>query len=226
MLLSVYGDSIAVAYGLPPQQGFVPKLARRMANSNHRYTNYANFGQDGMTSWDLASAFADHADWRDGLASAAAICILIGGDDLIRDLPILLQTPSKGAAHKAMLVSQKAYLTLLASAVALKNRRACIAVGTVYNPFPHTPIAAEAVNIYNDSVIATAARQFSVPIAPIHQAFSGNEPPLIRGYSNGVAGAPGRNGIRYPIHPSAEGQSVIANVFATTLAASPPTPKQ
>ncbi len=226
MLLSVYGDSIAAAFGLSPIQGFVPKLANHLATSTGRYTNYLNFAQDGMTSWDLAGALEDQIDWRDGLRAAQTICVLIGGDDLIHDLPVLLHHPSNAAIKRAMATSRAAYLSLLSTVTSVKNRRTRIAVGTIYNPFPNTPIAAEAIQLYNEAIIVPIANQFGIPIAPVHQAFAGNELPLIRGYSNGVAGSPGRSGIRYPIHPSAEGQSVIANVFADAIASSPPTPKQ
>ena len=225
MLLSVYGDSIAAAFGLPPIKGFVPKLASSLATSTGQYTNYMNFAQDGMTSWDLAGALEDQIDWRDGLHAAQTVCILIGGDDLIHDLPILIQHASNNAVKRALATSRAAYFSLLATAVAVKNRRSRIAVGTIYNPFPNTPIAAEAINLYNEAIIVPTASRFGIPIAPVHQAFFGNEPQLIKGYSNGVAGSSGRSGIRYPIHPNAEGQSVIAGVFAAALASSPPTPK-
>ena len=226
MLLSVYGDSIAAAYGLRPRQGFVPKLASNLASFSKRYANYVNFAQNGMTSWDLASAFMDHIDWRAGLREADTICILIGGDDLIRDLPLLLSSSSKTAVQRALLYSGQAYASLVATAVTLRKKQSHIAIGTIYNPFPNTPIAAEAINLYNEQIIVPAAQKFGVPIAPVHAAFAGSEPQLIQGYSNGIAGSPGTHGIRIPIHPSAQGQSAIAGVFADTLQSTAPAPKK
>ena len=222
MLLSAYGDSITAAYGLLPAQGFVPKLANRLSSFSGNPTHYFNFGQDGMTSWDLASAFRDHADWRDGLGAASAICILIGGDDLIQDLPVMLSSPSGRVIKQVFEFSRRAYASLLGTAATLKKKTALLAVGTLYNPFPQTSAAVESVNLYNETIIVQVARQFGVPIAPVHEVFAGSEAELIRGYRNGEAGAPGKGGVRYPVHPNPRGQSAIATAFASTLDRSSP----
>ncbi len=226
MHLSVYGDSIAAAYGLNPAQGFVPKLANHLSTYSQTVTRYFNFGQDGMTSWELASAFLNHADWWDGLRGASAICILIGGDDLIQEAAILLGAHSDRAQKRTFARSRTAYLALLAAASSLKNKSARLAVGTLYNPFPQTPAAEAAINLYNTQIILPAAKRYGVPVAPIHAAFAGAQAELILGYKTGVAGTPGNHGVRYPIHPNAHGQTVIAGAFASTLVGSLPSPKQ
>ena len=226
MLLSVYGDSIATAYGLRPAQGFVPKLANNFATFSKRYANYINFAQDGMTSWDLASALGYHIDWRAGLREADTICILIGGDDLIQALPLWLTSSSKSAVQRALIYSRQAYFSVISTAVSLQKRQSTMAIGTIYNPFPNTPVAAEAINLYNEQIIVPAAQKFSVPIAPVHAAFAGSEPQLIRGYSNGVAGSSNKHSAQIPIHPNAQGQSVIAGVFADALQFSTHSPKK
>lgn len=218
MLLSAYGDSITAAYGLPSTQGFVPKLAQKLATTSRKNTPFLNYGQNGMTSWDLASAFVHNIDWESGLTEATNICILIGGDDLIHALPLLLSPHFNVQVGEAMRASRAAYYTLLDLALKQKHKGARIAAGTIYNPYPNTEIARTAVDLYNNEIILPVATKFGVSVAAIHAAFAGNEAHLIQGYKSGIAGAPGKDGSKFPIHPNANGQTVIADEFARVLA--------
>lgn len=214
MHLSVYGDSIAAGEGAPPGMGFVPELARLSAVQRRNAVTFFNFGQSGMTSGDLASAFAQNDAWLDGLMQADTVCLLIGGDDLIRSIPLLL-TANRRGLERTLLDSAAHWRRILA--VVRRHSHGPVAVGTLYDPFPATPAAARAVAAYNECVIAPAAAASGAALAPVHQAFSGRQSALIDGYANGRAGAPGRDGVAHPVHPNARGHAVIARVFASQV---------
>ena len=71
--------------------------------------------------------------------------------------------------------------------------------------------------MYNDAVIRPAAGRAGAAVAPVHAAFAGRQAALIHGYSGGVAGAPGRGGVRHPVHPNARGHTAIADAFTAGL---------
>ncbi|MCI0183315.1 MAG: SGNH/GDSL hydrolase family protein [Acidibacillus sp.] len=213
--LTVYGDSIAAGYGAPPGQGFVPRLASLAAQKNHNPAlPYFNFGQSGMTTFALQSAFHHNDAWIGGLHRATTICVLIGGDDIIDDLPILLSR-NKQAIEKALVASVIAYRAMLLDI--RRQTKAPLAVGTIYNPYPGTALAETAISTYNEIVVIPAAQATGASIAPIHSAFAGNQAGLIDGYSTGIAGQPGRNGVAFPIHPNTRGHQVIAETFASVI---------
>ena len=214
MHLSVYGDSIAAGQGAPPGMGFVPQLARLSAVQRRSAVTFLNFGQSGMTSGDLASALSHNDAWLDGLMDASAVCLLIGGDDLIRSIPLLLAENRRGL-ERTLLDCAANWRRILA--ILRRHSRGPIAVGTLYDPFPATAAATRAVAAYNEFVIAPAAATAGTALAPVHAAFSGRESSLIHGYSNGRADAPGRDGVIHPVHPNARGHDVIAQVFASRV---------
>jgi len=212
--LTVYGDSIAVGVGTSPDRGCVPVLAHLLARRQQRVQRFFNFGQSGLTSWDLASGLSQIDAWAEAIPDSAAIGVIVGGDDVIRDIPILLQ--GRQAADRALLLrSRVAYRSALQL---LCTRRRCpIAVATVYNPFPNTPLAQQVIDLYNEQVILPAAAATGTAVAPVHAAFAGNQAALIHGYRTGVAGAPGSQGVRYPVHPNSTGHRVIAETFVACL---------
>jgi len=212
--LTVYGDSIAAGYGAPPGRGFVPDLASILSARTGTASPYLNFGVPGMTSYALASALVYNDAWCSGLIGSNSVCVLIGGDDLIANLSRLLRGNRQAIAQTAK-ASAHAYAVTLAR---IRTRvHAPLAVGTLYNPYPATPLAQEAVTAYNEGVIIPAATTAGAAIAPIHEAFAGQQAALIEGYSTGVAGQPGRAGVAFPIHPNARGHAVIAQAFAALL---------
>ena len=217
--LTVYGDSIAAGYGTRNGFGFVPRLAAletaKSARTGRGGLPYLNFGQAGMTSAQLASAFLFNEAWIGGLRNAYLICVLIGGDDIIHGLPALLSGNARDW-QRALSASATAYRRTLIDIK--QGSSAPLAVGTIYNPYPETPLAVTVIDAYNRLVIEPAALAAGAAVAPIHSAFAGNQPLLIDGYSTGVAGQSGRNGIAYPIHPNAKGHQAIADVFASVIA--------
>ena len=219
--LTVYGDSIAAGYGARNGVGFVPRLASleatkaaRAAKADKATLPYLNFGQAGMTSFQLASAFVYNEPWIEGLRNSHAICVLIGGDDIIEDLPALLSGNAR-ATQRALTASATAFRRTLIDINRIS--RAPLAVGTIYNPYPATPLAVTAIAAYNRLVIEPAAAAAGAVVAPIHEAFTGNQASLIDGFGDGIAGRPGKGGITFPIHPNTKGHQVIADVFASVI---------
>ena len=221
--LTVYGDSIAAGYGARSGAGFVPRLAALEAAKAARASTaetgaatvpYLNFGQAGMTSFQLASAFVYNEPWVDGLRNSQANCVLIGGDDIINDLATLLTGNAQGM-RRALAASAAAYRRSLARIRRIS--KAPLAVGTIYNPYPETPLAVSVIDAYNRLVIEPAAATAGAVIAPVHAAFAGNQAALIYGYGGGVAGRPGSGGIAFPVHPNTKGHQVIADVFASVI---------
>ncbi|MCY0902438.1 MAG: SGNH/GDSL hydrolase family protein [Firmicutes bacterium] len=209
--LSVYGDSIAAGYGAAPGRGFVPVLARLLAARRRQTQLYLNFGVAGMTSYQLASALVYNDAWNGGLMRCQSVAVLIGGDDIIDNVPRLLRGGPRGLKETAR-ASAAAYHATLHEI--RRGTRAPLAVGTIYNPYPGTPLAEEVISAYNELVILPAAASAGAAVAPIHAAFSGQQALLIDGFSNGIAGRPGRGGVRFPVHPNARGHAVIAETFA------------
>ncbi|PWI57934.1 SGNH/GDSL hydrolase family protein [Sulfoacidibacillus thermotolerans] len=213
--LTAYGDSIVAGYGAPLGHGFVPQLATLLAQKRKSVAlPFFNLGQSGMTTFALQSALIYNEAFAESLVDAASICLLIGGDDLIDDLPILLSQNEK-EIELALTSSKFEYMKTL---IEMKKRTTTpIAVGTIYNPYPATDLAETVVRLYNDLVVIPSAHAVGALIAPIYSAFSGKQPILIEGYSGGIAGKPGRQGVTFPIHPNARGHQVIAEVFASVL---------
>lgn len=213
--ITVYGDSIAAGYGAPPTRGFVPVLTRLCSRQVNLPLDYRNYGQPGMTSYALSSALRFNDAWITGGLTAQIICVLIGGDDLIQNVPILLSL-QRAEVERALKASAFAYANSLRRIRALTRHP--LAVGTLYNPYPATPAADVAVSVYNERVILPAAALIGATVAPVAEAFAGRQAELIDGYRNGVAGAPGRNGVSFPIHPNAHGHTVIAEAFLPVVA--------
>ncbi len=213
--ITVYGDSIAAGYGAPPARGFVPVLTRLCSRQMNLPIDYRNYGQSGMTSYALSSALRFNDAWVTGGLTARTVCILIGGDDLIQNVPILL-SGQRAAVERALKASAFAYAASLRRIRALTRRP--LAVGTIYNPYPATKAADIAVAVYNERVILPAAALVGAAVAPIAETFSGRQAELIDGYGTGVAGAPGRNGVAFPIHPNLQGHAVIAETFLPVVA--------
>jgi len=164
-----------------------------------------------MTSYQLASALVYNDAWCGGLIRCKNVCVLIGGDDIIDNLPRLLSGKAS-ALQQTIKASAIAYTTTLRR-IRLRTP-ATLAVGTLYNPYPQTALAEEVIRTYNASIIQPAALACGAAIAPIYEAFAGAQDALIDGYSTGVAGQPGRAGVYFPIHPNARGHAVIADAFA------------
>lgn len=208
---TAYGDSIAAGYGAPPFRGFVPQLSKIATSAYGRQVPFANLGIPGMTSYGLAAALAENPSLLLTLAQSSSAVILIGGDDLVTAIPAVASSGMRGVAD-ALRRSAIAYRRIVQTAAA--HLSGPLAVGTLYNPYPASPIAEQAVVEYNETVILPSAALAGAAVAPVYEVFSGRQSQYIAGYRDGIIGRPGLRGIRHPVHPNAAGHLAIARAFA------------
>lgn len=207
---TVYGDSIAAGYGAPPRGGFVPQLSRIAAAAYGRQFPFVNLGIPGMTSYGLAAALAADPSLLAPLVRSSSAAVLIGGDDLVAAVPALASSGMRGVAD-ALRHSAAAYGRIVQATAARLSGP--LVIGTLYNPYPGSPIAEQAVAVYNEAVILPSAALAGAAVAPVYDAFAGRQAQYIAGYRDGIIGHPGR-GVRHPVHPNAAGHLAIAQAFA------------
>ncbi len=76
--LLAFGDSLTAGYGLPPGQGFVPKLEAALRKQGHDVTVV-----DGGVSGDTTSGGLARLDWTLG-DGADAVILELGANDMLR----------------------------------------------------------------------------------------------------------------------------------------------
>ncbi|GIM45790.1 lipase [Collibacillus ludicampi] len=208
-----YGDSVPAGYGVPIACNFISVIQKRLSSSRNHPVQAINLSIPGLNTFGLLEMLAS-GDGMALLPSSSFIIVYIGGNDLIDSLPLLL-SKGKRVLPKVIQMSQQIFTRTLQ--VIHRHTRSPILVGTLYNPFPNSPIAVEAVSLYNQQVIIPAAQAAYTRIVPVNEAFLGRESVLIQGYSSGIAGQHGTHGIEYPIHPNLAGHRVIAEQFLNCL---------
>ena len=78
--LLAFGDSLTAGYGLPPGQGFVPKLEAALRKQGHDVTVV-----DGGVSGDTTSGGLARLDWTLG-DGADAVILELGANDMLRGI--------------------------------------------------------------------------------------------------------------------------------------------
>ncbi|MGB8954487.1 MAG: SGNH/GDSL hydrolase family protein [Tumebacillaceae bacterium] len=149
---------------------------------------------------------------------SSVVTIWVGGNDLAYAGLRLLRSGQTGAgAQQALAGTFAAYGRNVAVLVAAVRRvsQAQILLCTQYNPFPHSPLAAQGVGALNQATFA-AASQLNVQVAPVHEWFAGQEAALIAGYRSGRLEDALRSP-RLPIHPDDAGHAVIASGLARLI---------
>ncbi|AEJ42939.1 hypothetical protein TC41_0986 [Alicyclobacillus acidocaldarius subsp. acidocaldarius Tc-4-1] len=197
------GDSIA--YGeraSRPTRAYPQVAARALAAEVRAPVETRVVAQPGWTSADLAASV--EAD-KQALASADVAAVLVGGDDLVQ---AAVTAPSEGHLHRQLRAAYQRYAGDLAFiAASCRWHGVPLVLCTLYNPFPHSPLAASAIRGLNGVVTRVGAR-LGAFIAPVDAWFAGREPLLIAGYRTGrlddvLAGG------RAPVHPNDLGHQVI-----------------
>lgn len=179
---------------------------------NSRFSNLEVLAEPGWTSDALAAAVMDTAPFDFQLAKH--ITIWIGGDNLAYSALAI----AKGAPKQLLQRSLQTYARDMAAIVGRIRSvsRARIVLCTQYNPFPNTPMAAEAVGQLN-ALTSTLATRLGAGLAPVHAWFEGRQNHLISGYRTGriqdVLTSP-----MLPIHPNNLGHRVIAQGVEPILA--------
>ncbi len=205
------GDSIA--YGecaSQPARAYPQVAAQAVAAEMRAQVETRVVARPGWTSADLAAAVAsDNA----ALTRADVAAVLVGGDDLIQ---AALASRSQAHLRRHLRAAYRRYAIDLAFiAAACRQAGAPIVLCTLYNPFPHAPLATSAIRGLN-SVIGQVASRLRAPVAPVDAWFAGREALLISGYRTGTL----RDVLdgRAPVHPNDLGHRLIGLGLAGYIA--------
>jgi acyl-CoA thioesterase-1 len=76
------GDSLTAGYGLPVEQGFLPQMAKWLAQNGAPQAELVNMGVSG----DTTAGGRARLDWALG-EGADAVILALGGNDLLRGVP-------------------------------------------------------------------------------------------------------------------------------------------
>ncbi|QSO52497.1 SGNH/GDSL hydrolase family protein [Alicyclobacillus curvatus] len=201
------GDSITAGYSATGPARAYPSRVVTMLCEHRCIASGDILAEAGWTSADLNAAVL--GDFPGPLPAANAISVWVGGDDLVDAAFAMLARGSAASAKTIVPMTLKRYgrdLTAMITAIR-RVSKAKLILCTQYNPFPNSPLAAEAVASLN-SVTATVASQTGCVLAPVHAWFSGQEARLIAGYRSGriedaLRGNPA-------VHPNNRGHLVIA----------------
>ncbi|MCL6444928.1 MAG: SGNH/GDSL hydrolase family protein [Alicyclobacillus sp.] len=205
MLYAALGDSITAGESATSQACAYPSLVVTGLRQ-HRHSTVVGevLAEPGWTSENLMQVVVANGPWV--LGQAQVVSVWVGGDDLAQAALTMLH----GAPGHVLARSLQRYAVHLRTLICYiqRNSRSHIIVCTQYNPFPHSAIAAQAVDALN-TAIASVAGDVHVAVAPMHALFAGREAQLIAGYRTGrlqdVLTSP-----VMPVHPNNAGHRVIA----------------
>jgi lysophospholipase L1-like esterase len=207
MLFVALGDSITHGYNCTNESNRFANLLYQQLKKQYRTLNPYILSKPGWKVANLCKAVESLPSciWDE----TKYVSILIGGNDLLRALPVLLSKESR-ITHYAQTFQK--HLTQLIQMIKRPNMIICL--GTLYNPFPNSILAERCVSEFND-VIRNVARRHHLRVADLHAVFQLNEKPLIDGYKKGEL----RDFklFRNPIHPTDLGHAKIAQVFLQSL---------
>lgn len=206
------GDSIASGEcASAPSRAYPQVAARALAGDWRSPVETCVMARPGWTSADLASAVTVN---RMAIAGADAAAVLVGGDDLIQ---AALASLAEGHLSRHLRRAYRQYgrdLAVIASIC--RGYGVPLIVCTLYNPFPHSPLAVSAVRSLNE-VMAQVAARCGAHLAPVDAWFAGRESLLIAGYRTGrledAIACP-----RAPVHPNDLGHRVIGLGLAAHIA--------
>ncbi|WP_019640303.1 SGNH/GDSL hydrolase family protein [Paenibacillus fonticola] len=213
MIYTALGDSITFGENASSYARAYPRVAASLVNASGscKVRGYI-LARPGWNTHDLLDA----AIWQGSslISRSSVVSVWIGGIDLAASALSSLGSRQRLDAKQILNRYRRnlhAILTQIKS-----NSPARIICCTQYNPFPNTPLAAEAITGLN---LATreVAQSCHAKVAPVHKWFEGKQGGLIYGYRHGkVEDALGGH---LPIHPNDQGHQVIARGLAPYLAA-------
>lgn len=203
MLYAALGDSITCGYcAKAPDDGFVQRVCASL--SKQQPTNVFLNAKPGWTSRHLLKSLEKVPDciW----AEARLVTILIGGNDLLRQAPWLLD----GNLGRLMTAADRFQERLTRIVQHVQRPQSTLILATLYNPFPHSLMAEEFTNAMNKAIHFVAKRERAV-LADLRAPFAQRESELVDGYRRGQLGDFRLKG--NPIHPNDHGHDVIARAY-------------
>ncbi|WP_442602007.1 SGNH/GDSL hydrolase family protein [Paenibacillus sp. KN14-4R] len=210
MIYTALGDSITYGQNASSLTKSYPHLTASALNTSARQVRVSVLARPGWTSSNLLRALV----WRgsSAISRSSMVSVWIGGVDLANGALALLRS------HKSIDVEQIAagYSRNLSAIFThiRKRSRARIVCCTQYNPFPNSPLAIEAIALFN-GMVSNIAHHHDVTVVPTHRWFEGNQAELLDGYRNGkIEDALGGF---MPIHPNDRGHRMIATGLSPYL---------
>jgi len=205
MIYTALGDSITAGRDASVPWNAYPQRIARTLRMRGVQVQPRVFAKSGWSSRELTSALLGA-----GLLAAAdsdVVTIWVGGNDLIEAARRVLQGAPMSGIETSLLHYGQNVRQIVEGVRGVSRAR--IVVCTQFNPFPNSPVAAEAVARLNEATYA-AAGELRVQAAPVHRWFAGRESRLIDGYGNGRVEVAVRRPL-VPVHPNDEGHRAIAD---------------
>lgn len=203
MLYAALGDSITYGYDASKDSAsYVRRFVRAL--SGKEKVNLYLHAKPGWTSKHLVKTLPKAPECI--FDEAKLVTILVGGNDLLRASPWLLN----GSHKNVYSVAQRVQDNLEEIVGMVKRKTNTLIIGTLYNPFPNSVLAEEYMDTVNKAILKIA-HQHHIRIADIRRVFHQREHMLIEGYKRGIL-----KDMRFrgnPIHPNDTGHAAIAREF-------------
>lgn len=207
MLMLALGDSITFGYGATDPQRSYPQMLRQHFARNQRVSLHVQ-AKPGWTSRQLNKSLADVPACI--FDEAELVTLMIGGNDLLKSAPFLIQ----GKPERIAQVCERVQ-TEVEEIVGRANRPYnTFAIATLYNPFPNFDLAEQITLQFNDMIRRVAIRN-KLRIVEVENLFRGNEATFVEHYRNGQFRD--IRIVRNPIHPTDDGHRALYLGFAKAL---------
>ncbi|RIV24565.1 SGNH/GDSL hydrolase family protein [Alicyclobacillaceae bacterium I2511] len=204
MLYVALGDSVTFGYSATRvEQSFVRRLQRFWTRPQRPVHVYLQ-AKPGWTSKQLLRSLADVQD--SVFAEAKVTTLMIGGNDLLRGAPWLIN----GNHARMLKIAEQLNDHVQQIVQHVRTLGPQMMIATLYNPFPQSLLAVEYTQIVNRLVRRVAHRN-GLLLADVAQAFEGREQEWIEGYRLGRM--KDFRLIGNPVHPNNAGHAAIAQVF-------------
>lgn len=193
------GDSLTAGIGIPFLNSGFPEFYRKLSEHTLEKRIYLHkFGKSGATTGDILNML-DSPTVRRAIKCANIITITAGGNDLINVAKNLLRHNDKKSVIHAMQQSQENYSKIIKKIQIIdKENPSILRLMNLYNPFPHIPVADEAIKTFNIA-ISRFAKQQNIKVADVYHVFSDKEKALLS-----------KDGV----HPNQEGYHQMALTFS------------
>jgi lysophospholipase L1-like esterase len=203
LLYAALGDSITYGYeATTDQAGYVRRFAKAL--SKRQPVNVFLNAKPGWTSKQLLKSLSQVPEciW----AEAKVVTIMVGGNDILKASPWLLN----GSDKTVFKIAQRVQDHLEQMVETVRQPGATVVIGTIYNPFPNSVLAEEYMDTVNKSILRVA-EQHNLAVADVRSLFRNQEDKYIKGYKQGVLRD--MRLIGNPIHPNDAGHQAIARSF-------------
>ncbi|MBX6352423.1 MAG: SGNH/GDSL hydrolase family protein [Thermoflavifilum sp.] len=203
MLYAALGDSITYGYSATEERHTFVSCIQRALSHGQRWNVYRH-AKPGWTSKQLMKSLRRVPDclWDE----ARLVTLLIGGNDLLRAAPWLID----GNLSYALKLAERYRVHLDEIIERVHRPGQTFLIANLYNPFPESAIVGESIRVMND-VIERAARRHDLVLVDLSATFRGREPQYIEGFRRGQL----RDFRLFgnPIHPTDAGHAAIAETL-------------